>query len=150
MEKTTEKKKYFVVRERAVPEVLLKVVQAKKLLDSEKVSTVQEAAEQTGISRSSFYKYKDDIFPFHEETRGKTITFIIQMDDEPGILSVVLQTIAHFHGNILTIHQSIPINGVATLTLSVEVLQTTKNLSEMVEEIEQHSGVHYLKIVGRE
>ena len=150
MEKITQKKKYFVVRERAVPEVLLKVVQAKKLLDSEKVSTVQEAAEQTGISRSSFYKYKDDIFPFHEETRGKTITFIIQMDDEPGILSVVLQTIAHFHGNILTIHQSIPINGVATLTLSVEVLQTTKNLSEMVEEIEQHSGVHYLKIVGRE
>ena len=90
MGKTTEKKKYFVVRERAVPEVLLKVVQAKKLLDSEKVSTVQEAAEQTGISRSSFYKYKDDIFPFHEEARGKTITFIIQMDDEPGILSVVL------------------------------------------------------------
>ena len=122
MEKITQKKKYFVVRERAVPEVLLKVVQAKKLLDSEKVSTVQEAAEQIGISRSSFYKYKDDIFPFHEETRGKTITFIIQMDDEPGILSVVLQTIAHFHGNILTIHQSIPINGIATLTLSVDIL----------------------------
>ena len=105
----TEKKKYFVVRERAVPEVLLKVVEAKKLLDSGKVDTVQDAAERTGISRSSFYKYKDDIFPFHEETRGKTITFIIQMDDEPGLLSVVLQTIARFHGNILTIHQSIPI-----------------------------------------
>ena len=100
----TEKKKYFVVRERAVPEVLLKVVEAKKLLDSGKVDTVQDAAERTGISRSSFYKYKDDIFPFHEETRGKTITFIIQMDDEPGLLSVVLQTIARFHGNILTIH----------------------------------------------
>ena len=52
--------------------------------------TVQEAAEQTGISRSSFYKYKDDIFPFHEEAKGKTITFIIQMDDEPGLLSNVL------------------------------------------------------------
>ena len=101
MEKTTEKKKYFVVRERAVPEVLLKVVQAKRLLDSGRAQTVQDAAEQTGISRSSFYKYKDDIFPFHEEARGKTITFIIQMDDEPGLLSVVLQTIAHFHGNIL-------------------------------------------------
>ena len=58
--------------------------------------------------------------------------------------------VARYQANILTIHQSIPINGVATLTLSVEVLQTTKNLSEMVEEIEQHSGVHYLKIVGRE
>ena len=76
-----EKKKYFVVRERAVPEVLLKVVEAKRLLDSGRVLTVQEAAEQTGISRSSFYKYKDDIFPFHEDAKGKTITFIIQMDD---------------------------------------------------------------------
>ena len=150
MEKTTQKKKYFVVRERAVPEVLLKVVQAKKLLDSEKVSTVQEAAEQTGISRSSFYKYKDDIFPFHEETRGKTITFIIQMDDEPGILSVVLQTIAHFHGNILTIHQSIPINGIATLTLSVDILPGGGDAEAMIEEIESQEGIHYLKILGRE
>ena len=144
MGKTTEKKKYFVVRERAVPEVLLKVVQAKKLLDSEKVSTVQEAAEQTGISRSSFYKYKDDIFPFHEEARGKTITFIIQMDDEPGILSVVLQTIARFHGNILTIHR------VATLTLSVDILPGEGDAEAMVDEIEQRDGIHYLKILGRE
>ena len=150
MEKITQKKKYFVVRERAVPEVLLKVVQAKKLLDSEKVSTVQEAAEQIGISRSSFYKYKDDIFPFHEETRGKTITFIIQMDDEPGILSVVLQAIAHFHGNILTIHQSIPINGIATLTLSVDILPGEGDAEAMIEEIESQAGIHYLKILGRE
>ena len=150
MGKITEKKKYFVVRERAVPEDLLKVVQAKKLVDSEKVSTVQEAAEQTGISRSSFYKYKDDIFPFHEEARGKTITFIIQMDDEPGILSAVLQTIARFHGNILTIHQSIPINGVATLTLSVDILPGEGDAEAMVDEIEQRDGIHYLKILGRE
>ena len=88
MQKQVEKKKYYVVRERAVPEVLLKVVEAKRLLESKRVATVQEAAERTGISRSSFYKYKDDIFPFHEETRGKTITFIIQMDDEPGLLSM--------------------------------------------------------------
>ena len=150
MGKTTEKKKYFVVRERAVPEVLLKVVQAKKLLDSEKVSTVQEAAEQTGISRSSFYKYKDDIFPFHEEARGKTITFIIQMDDEPGILSVVLQTIARFHGNILTIHQSIPINGIASLTLSIQVLQTTGDISRMIEQLEGQTSVHHVKILAKE
>ena len=144
MEKTTEKKKYFVVRERAVPEVLLKVVQAKRLLDSGRAQTVQDAAEQTGISRSSFYKYKDDIFPFHEEARGKTITFIIQMDDEPGLLS------AHFHGNILTIHQSIPINGIATLTLSVDILPGEGDAEAMVEEIESREGIHYLKILGRE
>ena len=118
----TEPTKYFVVTKKAVPEVLLKVVEAKRLLESGKLPTIQDAVDAVGISRSSFYKYKDDIFPFHEETRGKTITFIIQMDDEPGLLSMVLQTIARFHGNILTIHQSIPINGVATLTLSVDIL----------------------------
>lgn len=150
MEKTTEKNKYYVVKERAVPEVLLKVVQAKRLLDSEKVSTVQEAAEQTGISRSSFYKYKDDIFPFHEQARGKTITFIIQMDDEPGLLSAVLQTIAKFYGNILTIHQSIPINGVATLTLSVDILPGRGDAEAMVEDIERTEGIHYLKLQGGE
>lgn len=150
MKKLGDKKKYYVVKERAVPEVLLKVVEAKKLLDSEKVQTVQEAAEKMDISRSSFYKYKDDIFPFHEEAKGKTITFIIQMDDEPGLLSGVLQAIARFHGNILTIHQSIPINGVATLTLSVEILPGEGDAEAMVEEIEQGEGIHYLKILGRE
>ena len=150
MEKLQDKNKYFVVRERAVPEVLLKVVQAKRLLDSGKVQTVQEAADRIGISRSSFYKYKDDIFPFHEQARGKTITFIIQMDDEPGLLSMVLQTIARFHGNILTIHQSIPINGVATLTLSVDILPGEGDAEAIVDEIERQDGVHYLKILGRE
>ena len=150
MEKTTEKNKYYVVKERAVPEVLLKVVQAKRLLDSEKVSTVQEAAEQTGISRSSFYKYKDDIFPFKEKTRGENITFIIQMEDEPGLLSAVLGTIAKCHGNILTIHQSIPMNGIATLTLSVTIAETQGDAAAMVEHIEHIEGVHYLKILGRE
>ena len=150
MEKTEDKKKYFVVRERAVPEVLLKVVQAKRLLDSGKVQTVQEAADRIGISRSSFYKYKDDIFPFHEQAKGKTITFIIQMDDEPGILSNVLKSVAEFHGNILTIHQSIPINGIATLTLSVEILPEAGDAEDMIGQMEQQTGVHYLKILGRE
>lgn len=150
MEKTSEKNKYFVVKERAVPEVLLKVVEAKRLLDSGKVQTVQEASEQTGISRSSFYKYKDDIFPFHENEKGQTITLAIQMDDIPGLLAEILQEIAEYKANILTIHQSIPLNRVATLTISVEILSTTGNISDMVNEIENNEGVHYLKIVGRE
>ena len=142
--------KYYVVKKKAVPEVLIKVVETKRLLATRRGMTIQEATEEIGISRSSFYKYKDDIFPFHEEARGKTITFIIQMDDEPGILSVVLQTIARFHGNILTIHQSIPINGVATLTLSVDILPGEGDAEAMVDEIEQRDGIHYLKILGRE
>ena len=145
-----EKSKYFVVKQKAVPEVLLKVVEAKRLLESEKVETVQEATERTGISRSSFYKYKDDIFPFHQNAKGKTITFVIQMDDEPGLVSDVLKIVAEFRANILTIHQSIPINGIASLTLSVEVLPNTGDISQMIEEIEEKSGVQYLKILARE
>ena len=147
MEDPKKRQKYYVVREKAVPEVLILVVEAKKLLDSGRAETVQEATEMVGISRSSFYKYKDDNFPFHAETRGKTITFIIQMDDEPGILSEVLTTVAHFHGNILTIHQSIPINGVAMLTLSVDILPGSGDAAAMVEDIEQRRGIHYVKIL---
>lgn len=145
-----EKGQYFVLREKAVPEVLLKVVEAKRLLDSGKVASVQDATEQVGISRSSFYKYKDDIFPFHETEKGKTITMVIQMDDEPGLLSVVLKTVAEFQANILTIHQSIPINGIASLTLSADVLSKTGDVKEMVARIEEHPGIHYVKILGRE
>ena len=74
--------------------MLLKVVEAKRLLESERAESVQEATELVGISRSSFYKYKDDIFPFHDNAKGKTITMVIQMDDEPGLLSVVLGIVA--------------------------------------------------------
>ena len=146
----SEKSKYFVIREKAVPEVLLKVVEAKRLLESERVLSVQEASERVGISRSSYYKYQNDIFPFHDEAKGKTVTFVLQMEDAPGLLSEVLNIVAEFGANILTIHQSIPINGVASLTLSIEVLPTTGDVSAMIEKIEEQKGVHYLKILGRE
>lgn len=145
-----EKSKYFVVKQKAVPDVLLKVVQAKKLLESERAITVQEATEKAGISRSSFYKYKDDIFPFYDNTKGKTVTFVVQMDDEQGRLSDLLHIVALYKANILTIHQSIPVNGVATLTLSVEVLADTGNVSDMIEKMEEQKGVHYVKILARE
>lgn len=103
-----------------------------------------------GISRSSFYKYKDDVFPFHDNAKGKTITFMIQMDDEPGLLSDVLHIVADYQANILTIHQSIPISGIATLTLSVQILQGEGDAEAMVDDIEQMEGIHYLKILGRE
>ena len=120
-----DKSKYFVVKQKAVPEVLLKVVEAKKLLESERAITVQEATDKVGISRSSFYKYKDDVFPFYDNTKGKTITLVVQMDDEQGLLSDLLHVVAVYRANILTIHQSIPVNGVATLTLSVEIRENT-------------------------
>ena len=142
--------KYYVLKKKAVPEVLLKVVEAKRLLESERAISIQEATEQVGLSRSSFYKYKDDIFPFHDNARGKTITFVLQMDDEPGLLSGVLKQIAEDNANILTIHQTIPINGVASLTLSVEIGPETKNVSDMIDAIEAKKGIHYLEILARE
>ncbi len=145
----TEDSKYYVVKQKALPEVLLKVAQVNKIIETKRVS-VAEATESVGISRSSYYKYKDDIFPFRDNVKGKTITFVLSMDDEPGILSVVLKKIAEFKANLLTIHQTIPVNGVASLTLSVDILPSTGDSAKMIEEIEQLSGVRYLKILSRE
>ena len=129
---------------------MLKVVEAKKLLESEKVLTIQEATDVVGISRSSFYKYKDDILPFYDNTKGKTVTFVLQMDDERGLLSDLLRIVAVYKANILTIYQSLPVNSIATLTISVEVKPDTGSLSGMTEEMEAMEGVHYVKILARE
>ena len=145
-----ERTKYFVLKQKAVPEVLLEVVEAKRLLESEKAMTVQEASDRVGISRSSFYKYKDDIFPFHDNAKGRTITLVLQMDDERGLLSDILHIVAVYKANILTIHQSIPVGNLASLTLSVEVRPDTGDISRMVEEMEAQKGIHYVKIIARE
>ena len=101
-----------------------------------KILPYQEATEEIGISRSSFYKYKDDIFPFHENEKGRTVTMVIQRDDTPGVMAELLNAVARYQANILTIHQTIPINGVASLTLSVEVLPTAGDASAMIEKID--------------
>ena len=141
---------YYIVRKKAVPQVLVDVVRAKQLIESGKAESVQEAISRTGISRSSFYKYQNDIFPFHESARGTTFTLMFQMEDEPGLLSDALRIIAQYRANILTIHQSIPVSGVATLSLSIQVQKTTGNMSETLKELENHSGVHNVKVVGQE
>lgn len=140
---------YYVLRRQAVPEVLLKVVEAKKLLESGKVKTINEAAASLGISRSSFYKYKDDIYEFHDSMQGTTLTLSFQMNDEVGLLSYVLGLIADFAANILTIHQSIPLNGVASISITIQVLPTTRDIMEMISIMEKTEGVHKVHITGR-
>lgn len=105
---------YYLIRKRAVPEVLQKVVEVNKLLASGGARTVNEAAEKVGISRSSYYKFKDDVEEFHDSSAGTTLTLFAEINDETGLLSDMLGIIAEHRANILTIHQSIPLNGVAS------------------------------------
>lgn len=147
---SSEKNTYYVVKKKALPEVLLKVVEVKRLLEAEPGMTVQKATDAVDLSRSSFYKYKEDIFVLHENIRGKTITFLLVMDDIPGILAQLLGIVAQYQANILTIHQTIPINGVATLTMSVDILADSADVSHMFGALEGAEGVHELKILGRE
>lgn len=142
--------KYYVVKDKAVPEVLIKVVEAKRLLTADKIMTVKEATDKCGISRSSFYKYKDDIFPFDDSSKGRNITLSIQISDEPGLLSELLAVVAKYHANILIIHQTIPVSGVATISLSIEILKDTGDLSKMVDEIGSLEGIFDIKILARE
>ena len=144
------KSKYYVVKDKALPEVLQKVVEAKWLLETNKSMTVQEAAGRVGLSRSSCYKYKDDIAPFEDNTKGKTVTLVTQMSDVQGLLSDLLHVVADYRANILTIHQTIPVNGMATVTLSVEVGEKTGNMAGMVDDIEQLPGIHDVRILGVE
>ena len=144
------KDKLYLVSERALPEVLLQVVEAKKLLETKKVMTVGEAAEAVGISRSSFYKYKDEINSFHEDARGKTISFLLEMEDRQGLLSEVLKEVARYGVNILTIHQSIPVNGLASLSLSLQILNGMTDVTDMVASVEAIDGIRRMKILARE
>ena len=145
-----EESRYYVLKEKAVPEVLLKVVEAKGLLNADKYMTVKEATDKVDISRSSFYKYKDDIFPFDDNTKGRIITLAMEVLDRAGLLSDILSIVAKFKANILTIHQSIPVGGLANVSLSIEVLKDTGKISEMVGDIKTVDGIYDVKILARE
>jgi len=142
--------KYYVLKERAVPEVLLKVVEAKRLIDSGQAESILDATERVGISRSSFYKYKDDISVFHKKDSGKITTVILQVDDGPGMFLGVLNAIAEYKVNILNIHQGISVNGVANLMLVLEAPGDAEYIPDIIGKIAKRDGVHYVKILARE
>ncbi len=112
------KPRLYIVEAAMLPEVFLKVCDAKEYLQTGAASTVGEAASMAGISRSAFYKYKDAIRPFRDIQRDQTITMSILTRDRPGALSSVLSIFAAMKANILTINQSIPTNGVGVVTIA--------------------------------
>ena len=122
-----KKTKFYLVAADALPEIFLKVAEAKRMLHAGEVSTAGEAARQVGISRSAFFKYRDSVQPFNDMKTGRIITFYALLKDNPGVLSNVLSIFAGSGANILTINQSIPTSGVApvTITAATENMQTT-------------------------
>ena len=143
-----EKTKYYLLKQKAVPEVLLKVAEAKKLIASEKAMTIQEATDQLGISRSSFYKYKDAVHPFNDMLHGRIVTFQAMLKDEPGILSGVLNIFAGTGMNVLTINQNIPVNGCAVVTVTAETSALQSSLEELLSKAGAAPGVIKCEILA--
>lgn len=123
--------KFFIVDGSVLPEIFVKVVEAKRLLETGEVSTINQAAARAGVSRSAFYKYKDMVRPFNDMLSGRIVTLQVTLKDQPGVLSNVLNVIASLGGNLLTINQSIPAGGAAAVSVSVE----TSNLAVTLEEL---------------
>ena len=122
--------KFYLVSAEALPEIFIKVAEAKRMLQSGEVRTAGDDARAVGISRSAFYKYKDFVSPFQDMSRGHLVTFNLELLDRQGVLSSVLAIFAENGANILTINQSIPTSGVApvTITAATENMQTTMEL----------------------
>ncbi len=140
--------KYYIVEAKALPEVFLKVAEAKWLLETGKVSTVNDATRITGISRSAFYKYRDTISPFQDLMQGRILTFQFLLRDETGLLSAILSIFAQFGANILTIHQTIPTNGAASVTISAETSAMAEGVERLMHSLSERDGVLKAEILA--
>ena len=143
-----DKKQYYIVSGDALPEVFVKVAEAKRMLQVGEARTVGDAARQVGISRSAFYKYKDSVQPFQNMRTGHIITFYALLKDNPGVLSDYLAIFAESGANILTVNQTIPTNGCAGVTVSAETGDMTVSMDAMVSRINGADGVLKFEILA--
>ena len=143
-----EKKKYYLVSAEALPEVFIKVAEAKRMLQVGEADTVGEAARLVGISRSAFYKYKDAVQPFQNMRASHIITFYALLKDIPGVLSNYLSIFAGSGANILTINQTIPTNGCAGVTISAETSEMVDALEELMARAASAEGVLKFEILA--
>ena len=135
------KPKYYIVEASALPEVFLKVAEAKRLLSTGEASTVNEATKMTDISRSAFYMYRDAVLPFQNMMTGRIITFQMLLHDEVGLLSKILDIFTEAKANIITINSIVPTNGTAVVTISAESMDLTMSLEAMLLRINECRGV---------
>ena len=135
------KPKYYIVEASALPEVFLKVAEAKRLLSTGEAATVNEATKMTGISRSAFYKYRDSVLPFQNMMTGRIITMQLLLHDQPGLLSEILGVLAATKANIITINSIMPTNGTAVVTISAETNELTVSIEELLNTLGEMDGV---------
>ena len=140
--------RYYLVEASALPEIFLKVAEAKRLLETGAVKTVNEAAQQTGISRSAFYKYRETVLPFQSAMTGRVITFQLLMHDEPGSLNSVLSMFAEHNANIQSIKSIMPTNGSGILTISAETINISVSLEELLHQLRECRGVIKAEILA--
>lgn len=140
--------KYYLVEASALPEIFLKVAEAKRLLSTGEVGTVNEATHRVDISRSAFYKYRDAVLPFQNMMTGRIMTFQLMLHDEPGVLSGILSAFAQADANILTINQSIPTNGSAVVTVSAETTDINLSLDDLLRRLGNTPGVYKTEVLA--
>jgi len=141
--------RFYIVSSEILPETILKTALAKKLLAKGEAATIHEAVEKIGLSRSAFYKYKEGIFPLHDATSGKIVTLSMHLEHRFGILSQVLNTVAKAHGNILTINQGLPLQGLALVTIAMETAEMCASLEDVLMLVSRIEGVKNIEIVGQ-
>lgn len=133
--KLTGEGQYYLIHETVLTESMQKVLQVKQLLASGEVTTVQEATQLVGLSRSAYYKYRDTVFPFESIARERVITIFIQLEDQKGSLATILRTVSEAKCNVLTIHQTIPVQGRANVTLSLDVTEVQPSLEQFIRQL---------------
>ena len=133
--------KYYLIEASALPEVFLKVAEAKRLLSTGEASTVNDATKMTGISRSAFYKYRDSVLPFQNMMTGRIITLQLLLHDQVGLLSELLDIFADTNVNILTINSIVPTNGTAVVTISADTMEINTTIEEMLHLLRTFPGV---------
>ena len=139
---------FYIVEASALPEVFLKVAEAKRLLSTGEAATVNEATRRTNISRSAFYKYRDAILPFQNMATGRIVTFQLMLHDKPGVLSSILMIFARYHANIQTINSITPTNGSALVTITAEASDMSVPLEDLLESLKETSGVIKTEILA--
>ena len=140
--------KYYIVAADALPEIFIKVSEAKRMMQAGEADTVGEATKLAGISRSAFYKYKDAVQPFNDMKAEHIITFQAMLKDATGVLSRVLAVFAASGANILTINQSIPTNGCAAVTISAETSEMGESLEQLLADVAALAGVVKMEILA--